>query len=326
MSNDTVVSLAAPALVPDPLTELLRSGARRLIEAAVRAEFEEYLSSFGHEKLPDGRQRVVRNGHLPEHKILTGLGEVDVRVPKARMPLGLPGAVPLLGGAALRSALREPRCGDPEAVPARGVDRGRCVRRSARCRERGLPARGGSRAGHDPAGNMPTLPAVHPMPRRSEAKPRRPSVPPVSAGAPGRMRRLSGPVKHGRRHTHHRAAQRRAARRGDRRYPPRAGARRRGEREDPGARPSCRLARRDRAGAAFRDPCRDLHQQGGARDAGAHRGDPRIAPSAGCGSARSMASPIASSVPTGRRRSWGSRSRSPTATISSASCGASCAR
>ena len=31
--------------------ELLRSGARRLIE--------EYLSAFGHEKLPDGRQRVV---------------------------------------------------------------------------------------------------------------------------------------------------------------------------------------------------------------------------------------------------------------------------
>ena len=35
MGNDNVVSLAAPAPVPDPLTELLRSGARRLIEAAV---------------------------------------------------------------------------------------------------------------------------------------------------------------------------------------------------------------------------------------------------------------------------------------------------
>ena len=90
MSNDTVVSLAAPALVCDPLTELLRSGARRLIEAAVSAEFEEYLSAFGHEKLPDGRQRVVRNGHLPERKILTGLGEVDVRVPKARSRSGAP--------------------------------------------------------------------------------------------------------------------------------------------------------------------------------------------------------------------------------------------
>ena len=81
MSNDTVVSLAAPAQVSDPLTELLRSGARRLIEAAVSAEFEEYLSGFVQEKLPDGRQRVVRNGHLPERKILTGLGGVEVRVP-----------------------------------------------------------------------------------------------------------------------------------------------------------------------------------------------------------------------------------------------------
>ena len=62
MSNDTVVSLAAPARVCDPLTELLRTGARRLIEAAVTAEFEEYLSGFVQEKLPDGRQRVVRNG------------------------------------------------------------------------------------------------------------------------------------------------------------------------------------------------------------------------------------------------------------------------
>ena len=80
MSNDNLVSLAAPAGISDPLTDLLRSGARRLIEAAVSAEFEEYLAAFVDEKLLDGRQRVVRNGHLPERKILTGLGEVDVRV------------------------------------------------------------------------------------------------------------------------------------------------------------------------------------------------------------------------------------------------------
>ena len=90
MSNDTVVSLGAPARVSDPLTELLRTGARRLIEAAVSAEFEEYLSAFVQEQLPDGRQRVVRNGHLPERKILTGLGEVEVRVPKSRSRSGSP--------------------------------------------------------------------------------------------------------------------------------------------------------------------------------------------------------------------------------------------
>ena len=66
MSNDNVVSLAAPAEVSDPLTDLLRAGARRLIEAAVSAEFGEYLSAFEEEKLPDGRRRVVRNGFVSD--------------------------------------------------------------------------------------------------------------------------------------------------------------------------------------------------------------------------------------------------------------------
>ena len=88
MGNDNVVSLAAPASVSDPLTDLLRAGARRLIEAAVSAEFGEYLSAFEEEKLPDGRRRMVRNGHLPERQILTGIGAVDVRVPKARSRSG----------------------------------------------------------------------------------------------------------------------------------------------------------------------------------------------------------------------------------------------
>ena len=123
MSNDNVVSLATPAEASDPLTELLRTGARQLIEAAVSAEFQEYLSAFGSEKLPDGRQRVVRNGHLPERQILTGLGEVGGTSTQGTQPLGFAGALPLFGGSAVRSALCEPRCGDSLAVPARGVDR-----------------------------------------------------------------------------------------------------------------------------------------------------------------------------------------------------------
>ena len=90
MSNDNVVSMAAPATISDPLTELLRSGARRLIEAAVAAEFEEFLAAFEQEKLTDGRRRVVRNGHLPERQTLTGIGAVDVQVPKTRSRSGAP--------------------------------------------------------------------------------------------------------------------------------------------------------------------------------------------------------------------------------------------
>ncbi|MYA36257.1 MAG: IS256 family transposase [Gammaproteobacteria bacterium] len=90
MSKDNVVSLAAPAsgVLSDPLTDLLRLNARRLIEVAVAAEFEEYLSAFGEERLPDGRRRVVRNGSHPERKILTGIGAVEVKAPKARSRSG----------------------------------------------------------------------------------------------------------------------------------------------------------------------------------------------------------------------------------------------
>ena len=99
MSKDNVVSPATPASgVPDPLTELPRLNARRLIEVAVAAEFEEYLSGFNEERLPDGRLRVVRNGYLPERKIPTGVGAVEVAAPKARSRSG--GVAPLHSPAA----------------------------------------------------------------------------------------------------------------------------------------------------------------------------------------------------------------------------------
>ena len=86
------------------------------------AEFGEYLSAFEEEKLPDGRRRMVRNGHLPERQILTGIGAVDVRVPKARSRSGSAGTVPLGAGAAVRAPRRKRRCGGSVAVPARSID------------------------------------------------------------------------------------------------------------------------------------------------------------------------------------------------------------
>ena len=69
---------------PDVLTALLRQGARQLIAQAVEAELQEFL--LIHQELKDthGRQAIVRNGYLPERKITTGVGEVEVRVPKVR--------------------------------------------------------------------------------------------------------------------------------------------------------------------------------------------------------------------------------------------------
>ncbi|WP_428097683.1 hypothetical protein [Candidatus Rariloculus sp.] len=58
MSNDNVASFTALAAVSDPLTNLLRMGARRLIEAAASAQFEQYLTVFAEERLPDPRHEL----------------------------------------------------------------------------------------------------------------------------------------------------------------------------------------------------------------------------------------------------------------------------
>jgi len=84
MSENKVVTLRQEGEIDDPLTEILRAGAKRLIEQAVEAEFAALLTSHGDLKLPDGRQRVVRHGHDPVRAIQTGIGPVAVEKPKAR--------------------------------------------------------------------------------------------------------------------------------------------------------------------------------------------------------------------------------------------------
>lgn len=68
----------------DPLTELLRRGARDLIKQAVEAELATFLDQYRDVQLPDGRQAVVRNGYQPERTVQTGIGEVPVQMPKVR--------------------------------------------------------------------------------------------------------------------------------------------------------------------------------------------------------------------------------------------------
>jgi putative transposase len=84
MKKDTVVELRRPAQGQDLLSTMLRDGAHRLVAQAVQAEFEEFLTRFSGERLEDGRAAVVRNGFQPAREVLTGLGSVSVRIPKAR--------------------------------------------------------------------------------------------------------------------------------------------------------------------------------------------------------------------------------------------------
>ena len=84
MTENKVVILRQEGAIDDPLTEILRAGAKRLIAQAVEAEFAAFLASHEDKALPDGRQRVVRHGHDPARVIQTGIGPVEVRKPKAR--------------------------------------------------------------------------------------------------------------------------------------------------------------------------------------------------------------------------------------------------
>src|SRR5215210_9362284 len=78
MSDSTVVPLRQPE-VDDPLTAILRSGARRLLAQAVEAEAEAFLAEMKGARLPDGRERVVRHGHAPERQVQTGIGTTGFR-------------------------------------------------------------------------------------------------------------------------------------------------------------------------------------------------------------------------------------------------------
>ncbi len=85
MREDTVVELRQPGTFSeDPLTEILRLGARRLLVQAVEMEVTTFVE--GHADLVDeaGRRRIVRHGYLPERKIQTGIGPVSVRCPRVR--------------------------------------------------------------------------------------------------------------------------------------------------------------------------------------------------------------------------------------------------
>lgn len=85
MSRDTtVVRLRQPDAVDDPLSELAREGARRMLAQALIAEADAFVAMWKDLKLPDGRDRVVRHGHGPERAIQTGVGPVAVRRAKVR--------------------------------------------------------------------------------------------------------------------------------------------------------------------------------------------------------------------------------------------------
>ena len=90
MSQDTVTDLNSRTKFSDELTDLLRKGAQSLLRQAIEDELKELLVSYDNRVLPDGRRAVVRNGYQPERPIQTGIGPVEVKVPKIRSKDGDP--------------------------------------------------------------------------------------------------------------------------------------------------------------------------------------------------------------------------------------------
>ena len=84
MNKDNVISLKQPGEFEDQLTQILRQGAQSLITHAVETELAAFLQAQADKKLPDGKARLVRHGHLPERMICTGLGAIPVKVPRSR--------------------------------------------------------------------------------------------------------------------------------------------------------------------------------------------------------------------------------------------------
>ena len=66
------------------LDDLIRRGARQVIQQAIEAELAELLSSCANVTTLHGKRAVVRNGYLPEREVLTAAGQIAVRVPKVR--------------------------------------------------------------------------------------------------------------------------------------------------------------------------------------------------------------------------------------------------
>ncbi len=84
MIDTNVFPLTQPGTFADPLSEVLRNGARALLAQAVEAEVAALLSMHADKLTDDGRARLVRHGHLPEREIMTGIGPVAVRCPRVR--------------------------------------------------------------------------------------------------------------------------------------------------------------------------------------------------------------------------------------------------
>lgn len=64
------------------IEEVLREGARRMLQTAIENEVAEYIEAHEHIQDENGHRKVVRNGHLPGRKLITGIGPIPLQQPR----------------------------------------------------------------------------------------------------------------------------------------------------------------------------------------------------------------------------------------------------
>jgi len=66
------------------LDEIVREGARKMLQSAIESEVDELLVQHAGRRDENGKRLIVRNGYLPSRKLLTGAGPLEVKQPRVR--------------------------------------------------------------------------------------------------------------------------------------------------------------------------------------------------------------------------------------------------
>ena len=91
-ANNVVTLLQPESFLGDPLTGMLRNGARALLAPGGQGRGGRSAKHIDL-RTASGLGRVVRHGHLPERAVMTGIGPVSVRQPvTAVLPQRMPSA------------------------------------------------------------------------------------------------------------------------------------------------------------------------------------------------------------------------------------------
>ena len=70
------------------LEQILREGARKLLQEAIEQEVREFINSSKDRRDETNRRIVTRNGYLPQREVQTGLGNISIRQPRVRSKEG----------------------------------------------------------------------------------------------------------------------------------------------------------------------------------------------------------------------------------------------